>query len=195
MLSGWSRWKRPEPQPSSTAPHKTCDPKGLPDQQEEATGTVFRRRPSMELLRACQSCSLGHELRWGVVLHVLAAKTPEWKAATEKRVNARLATMMMVGSMLLERLMSVLVVPYLSFICCACSPQDSLPSPNDRHGRAYCHCHYSLNSSYSVRWYSIIQESVLWAMHFVLPSHRSRLRKPYRIVGWRSECPGFGIHD
>jgi len=29
----------------------------------------------------------------------------------------------------------------------------------------------------------------------VLPSQRSLLREPYRIVGWRSECPGFGIHD
>jgi hypothetical protein len=126
MLSGWSRWKRPEPQPSSTVSHETCDPKGLPDQQEEATGTVFRRRPSMELLRACQSCSLGHELRCGVVLHVFAAKTPEWKAATEKRVNTRLATMMMIGLVLLERLLLVLVVLYLAFIC-ICSHSVPLP--------------------------------------------------------------------
>lgn len=80
----------------------------------------------MELLRACQSCSLGHELRWGVVLHVFAAKTPEWKAATEKRVNARLATMMMIGLVLLERLMFVLVVLYLAFIC-ICSHSVPLP--------------------------------------------------------------------
>ena len=107
-------WKRPELHPVSTVSHEIFDPKGLPDQQEEAAGTVFRRRPSMELLRACQSCSLGHELRWGVVLHVFAAKTPEWKAATEKRVNARLATMVMMINLVM---LFVLAVLYLAFIC------------------------------------------------------------------------------
>lgn len=47
----------------------TVDPKGLPGQQEDATGTVRSKKPSMVALSKFHSLSQGHVASRGVNLH------------------------------------------------------------------------------------------------------------------------------
>jgi hypothetical protein len=57
---------------------ETIEPKGFPDQQEDAAGTVRSRKPLMLELNEFQSLSEGHEASRAVDLHTGAV----WEGMT-----------------------------------------------------------------------------------------------------------------